>query len=167
LFAVWGGGDKLDMMDAARHKTESNAMRYREDATYLLTVAAANNRHVSSVVPVWKQIFCKDRQMGRCINIHGPKGFKPLGNLAHDSLYRICGVTMGSSIIESMRMVECFKRNTSTKEKIQDICKRKMDEAEKDELLSLIETYAIELRFASSTPTCNDLSDEASTQVMI
>jgi hypothetical protein len=43
LFAVWGGGQESEMMQCARHKTVTNALKYKRDATFLLNIAMKNN----------------------------------------------------------------------------------------------------------------------------
>ncbi len=39
LFGVWGGAQDTDLMLSARHKTVKNAMVYKHDAAFLLSLA--------------------------------------------------------------------------------------------------------------------------------
>lgn len=43
LFAVGGGGDEAEMMQAARHRSIQQAVNYKRDAFHLLNLAVAND----------------------------------------------------------------------------------------------------------------------------
>jgi hypothetical protein len=55
LLAVWGGGADIDMFASARHKTVSNAAKYKRDAQFLLTMAEKNGLTSTTTEPETKR----------------------------------------------------------------------------------------------------------------
>jgi len=53
LFGVWGGGQDTDLMLSARHKTIKNAIIYKRDASFLLSLACKNMNSLTLRTPKW------------------------------------------------------------------------------------------------------------------
>jgi hypothetical protein len=72
LLGSWGGAPDPELMDAARHKTIKNAMKYKCDALFLLELAKSSTKHdgfnVLMGTPVWRPQYCKNFQLARSVN---------------------------------------------------------------------------------------------------
>jgi hypothetical protein len=68
LLGAWGGGGDLELMQAARHKTLANAVKYKKDALFLLNIAKSSGNDVAIGTPVWRPLFCENYQLARSVN---------------------------------------------------------------------------------------------------
>jgi hypothetical protein len=68
LLGAWGGGGDLELMQAARHKTLANAVKYKKDALFLLDLAKAAGNDLSIGTPVWRALYCENFQLARSVN---------------------------------------------------------------------------------------------------
>jgi hypothetical protein len=97
LFAIWGGGSDDLVRENARHKSETSAMLYRQDASnflffkknfllgFLLELAK-NNNHDMQKISTWKPVLSQNLQLARSLNYTGPTRFLPLPDLARNYL---------------------------------------------------------------------------------
>ena len=150
LFAVWGGGEEADIMTSARHKTMSNAVKYKKDAMYLLHLAKANDLNFASIVAKWKPILCSNVQMGRTINKKGSRAMKMLSKLAANFVLNLCHCDKSSSVLEIMEAVMNYQRKKTTLEEIVAICDSHLPSEILAELVRKIEQYTVESRVDGS-----------------
>lgn len=56
LWACWGGGEEIEMMHSARHKTPSQAIKYIKDSKMQKYMAELNRKTINGAVSKWKPI---------------------------------------------------------------------------------------------------------------
>jgi hypothetical protein len=120
LFAVWGGGSESDIMESARHKAISQALKYKRDALYLLRLAEANGTNFTSIIGNWKPIYCADLQMGCSINSFGSLHYKDLESHANYFITKLCGVEQPKRIgtLRSLQAAINYKKPASAIQEI-------------------------------------------------
>ncbi|KAH9098087.1 hypothetical protein LEN26_016708, partial [Aphanomyces euteiches] len=146
LLAVWGGGEESDMMLSARHRSVSQAVKYKRDALFTLNVAKKNDRNLTQVVPTWKSIVCLDLQMGRAINTKGSLAYKPLNDLAEYFVDHLCGCHGQTNVLRVVQSVMNFNKPTTTYDSIREFCSSNLSADNSRQLIQLIDTFAMELR---------------------
>jgi hypothetical protein len=157
LVAIWGGGEESDVMLSARHKSASSAIKYRQDAKFLLNVAQRNQRNVDQVVSKWRPIYCRDVQMGRSINASSSCRIMRLDRLAIHFMEKVCGVTVATSEVTSVsdivRTTIDFKTTRSTREQLFDVIDKLTDSDSKAKIGVLLQRYLTEIEKADPTQT--------------
>jgi hypothetical protein len=68
LLGVWGGGGDMELMQAARHRSVQNAMKYKKDSQFLLDLSKSSGNDVSMGTPVWRAQYCENFQLARSVN---------------------------------------------------------------------------------------------------
>jgi hypothetical protein len=131
LLAVWGGGQDSDMMQSARHKTLANAIKYKEDATYLMELSIING-HDFINVPKWRPIYCKDIQLGRSINITGSRYYTNVPAMAKKFVETICDVAPAERDQVKRVVQSCisFRKPKTTKESLTLFLKKHLDDGQ-------------------------------------
>jgi hypothetical protein len=82
LLAIWGKGDISDIMQSARHRTLRNALKYKRDSSYLLSVADANESVLLAMVPRFRTAYIADVQLGGAVVRSGEgRGSRPSTSL--------------------------------------------------------------------------------------
>jgi len=96
LFGVWGGGQDSDLMLSARHKSIKNALKYKRDAAFLLSLAQENNSDVMMRTPKWRSQYCEHHQLAMVLNSSSRHNFKPIDQLAATFVEKKLGFTQGN-----------------------------------------------------------------------
>ncbi len=68
LFGVWGGAQDTDLMLSARHKSIKNALKYKRDASFLLSLAQENMTDLTMRTPKWRSLYCENNQSAMAVN---------------------------------------------------------------------------------------------------
>jgi len=68
LFGVWGGAQDSVLMLSAQHKTVKHAMKYKRDASFLLSLPKENNTELTLRVPKWRSIYFEHHQLAMALN---------------------------------------------------------------------------------------------------
>lgn len=144
LFAVWGGGADSDIMLSARHKTVSNAMKYKKDATYLLHLANANDLNFASIISKWRSIFVANVQMGRKVNKNSGR-IKSLPEFANFFVTKLC-FGDGKSVLSTVEAILEFEKPKSSMDEIVLMCKGHLPNDVMSLLLQKIQQYTTECR---------------------
>ncbi|KAH9152508.1 hypothetical protein AeRB84_005073 [Aphanomyces euteiches] len=134
------------MMLSARHRSVSQAVKYKRDALFTLNVAKKHDRNLTQVVPTWKSIVCLDLQMGRAINTKGSLAYKPLNDLAEYFVDHLCGCHGQTNVIRVVQSVMNFNKPTTTYDSIREFCSSNLSADNSRQLIQLIDTFAMELR---------------------
>jgi len=92
LFGVWGRGQDTDLMLSARHKTIKNALRYKRDAAFLLSLAKENLADLTLRTPKWRPLYCEQHQLAMQLNRESRRNFKPIYDLAEIFVHHKLGV---------------------------------------------------------------------------
>ena len=122
LFAVWGGGSDADIMLSARHKTVTNAMKYKRDASYLLHLAQANDLNFASIVSKWRSIFVANVQMGRKVTKIESREIESLSEFAVNFVYKLCRCH-GCGVLYTLEVIIEFDKPMSFMDEIISLCK--------------------------------------------
>ena len=167
LFAVWGGGCDSEIMLAARHKTVSNAIKYKKDAQYLLHLAVSNDVNFGSIVSKWRSIFVADVQMGRKVNTRGRHNFTDLHTIATRFVRKICKFD-GRGVLETVKAIMEFQKPLSSMDEIIALCKDHLPNEILTLLVSKIQRYTVESRInpddgqnSSATPAVDTSSKQS------
>jgi len=92
LFGVWGRGQDTDLMLSARHKTIKNALRYKRDTAFLLSLAKENLADLTLQTPKWRPLYCEQHQLAMQLNRESRRNFKPIYDLAEIFVHHKLGV---------------------------------------------------------------------------
>ncbi len=79
-------------MLSARHKTIKNAMRYKCDAAFLLSLAKENMADLTLQTPKWRPLYCEQHQLAMQLSIELRKNYKPIYDLAEIFVHHKLGV---------------------------------------------------------------------------
>jgi hypothetical protein len=83
LFGVWGGGQDSDLMLSARHKTVSNAVKYKQDASFFFEMALQNDSGLKATIPKFKSLYVLNYQAAVAINR------RSISNMQNESIYSL------------------------------------------------------------------------------
>jgi hypothetical protein len=93
LLAIWGNGEMSEIMIAARHKSLSEADKYRKDALNTKEVAKVHNDPMERVSQHWRSPRREQAEVQRKLNVSAIPYQKPLDELAKDFIYTRLGVS--------------------------------------------------------------------------
>jgi hypothetical protein len=103
LFVVWGGGQDTELMLCARHKTIKNALRYKRNAKFLLSLAWKNMTDLTLLTPKWSSLYCEQHQLAMELNREAWANFWPIYELAEIFAHNKLGVPR-SNIVQHCRI---------------------------------------------------------------
>ena len=145
LFAVWGGGSDSDIMMAARHKTISNAIKYKRDAQYLLHLAMSHDVNFGAIVSKWRSIFVADVQMGRKLNKQGHQQVRDLHAVSTKFVSEMCKCD-GKGVLETVKAIMDFDKPVSSMDEIIAMCEGHLPKPILSLLMTKIQRYTMECR---------------------
>ena len=122
LLALWGGGSDSEVKDGARHKTEVNAAKYKQDARFLLELANANELDV--MISPWRPIYCANVQMGRSLNaqsLRTPRNLKLIADNYVVNLLQIPEDHPNRTIPFLVEKALAYRRPSSDEERLDTI----------------------------------------------
>lgn len=109
----------MDIIRSARHATVSNAMKYKEDATFLLEFARAKKQPLIEMIPKWRPVYVKETQLARSLIPPEQRSrFTSLPESA-DTFMRLVGVQDPSFFSIHVLCQEILK-DIETSESVQD-----------------------------------------------
>ena len=128
LFAVWGGAETADIMQACRHRNLDTAIRYRRDANYMLEI---HRRHGPVTIPKWVPTFCLDTQSAVNKNASNVGNFNSL--LFHaDEFMKECGISrthpFATKPVQVFDACLKYQRNLSDEEILEDALSKVQDQ---------------------------------------
>jgi hypothetical protein len=141
LLAIWGKGSDLDIMKSARHKTTSNAIAYKRDASLILEISKSTEDFFEEA-PTWKPIFMETLQVIRAQIDPIKNRFTSVSQLAVSFIEEKCGVNSDSLDVNitylAQKMMD-FSQGVSEKVAIESYLAA--NNIDKPELRRLIEKY--------------------------
>jgi hypothetical protein len=164
LFGVWGGGQDSDLMLSARHKTIQNAMKYKQDASFLLAIALENDMSLTIAVPKWRSIYIQNHQAAVALNHNSIQrvrnktilglcvGFVQQLNVGPIDSWKRKFIQVGKELLQYS---ESLGRITDIKKEITDVLNT-LEKSKADKLAKLLQLY--DLQQTTMTATSSETS---------
>jgi hypothetical protein len=105
LFGTWAGASDTDLMQSARHRSVSNAMKYKRDASFLISLAEANGNDLSSIVPKWRNLYTESNQLAIDMNATNRPNFVGINGLARTFISHHLRLPNHNTWIKSSRVI--------------------------------------------------------------
>ncbi|KAJ3093651.1 hypothetical protein HDU96_002116 [Phlyctochytrium bullatum] len=106
--AAFGGGQDMDIMKAARHKSEKSAVKYSQDSRFMKDFITTSSRSLGpnaprelvetelrDLVPTWRSIFCQHHQLAASINVFTRPQEKCIKKIADTFIRHNCKIPQG------------------------------------------------------------------------
>jgi hypothetical protein len=150
---VLGGGDTLDIMQAARHTTTKNADKYRRDAKSIVHVQAAQDDGLENRVSKWKSNFLDNSMTVRGV-MTGTNEID-LPTLAKNFVLQELKVSDQSKINHPCYLAKAimsYRQPTHVREQLEMLCKTFVP-SQYSQLKTLVFAFAKEIAASSNTPS--------------
>jgi len=153
--AGWGGGEEMDLMAAARHRSASSALLYKQDSATLYHIAKLNNPEM--ICYKWKPIYIKQYQLSRSANANGIDGRTPMQKLQRFTS-KECGIAKthpNYSVLHVIQTVLAFRKRATPMSELQQIFSDLgLGDEAKAKIIRSVEAYAMSYREENATIQC-------------